>query len=161
MWILLFYLLGSWHAFYVSICYILKDDAQHMEVRHRIFRNDFELGMQQYKQVDQWIFSESSERMRKEVREYISSNFQIQFEGTSVELTLVDCYAEGEGVTETITVILRSEDVFRYPGNLKVKSSVLFAIYEDQVNMVHVIDKDRKRKSKNLDIDRPEHVFVF
>ncbi len=161
MWTLLFYLLGSWHAFYVSICYISKDDAQHMEVRHRIFRNDFELGMQQFNHVNQWIFSDSSEQIKMDVKEYIDANFQVFNEGASVNLSLVDCYAEGEGVTETITVILRSENAFEQSGSIKVKSSVLLAIYEDQVNMVHVIDKDRKRKSKNLDVDRQEHVFVF
>lgn len=160
MWILLFYLLGSWHAFYVSICYISKDDAQHIEVRHRIFRNDFELGMQQYKQAGYWIFNDSS-HIRKDVSEYMDSHFHVLFEGASVDLKLKDCYAEGEGVTETITIILRSEQAFMQSGNIKVKSTVLLNVYEDQVNMVHVIDKNRKRKSKNLDIDRQEHEFVF
>ncbi len=161
MWTLLFYLLGSWHAFYVSICYISKDDAQHMEVRHRIFRNDFELGLQQYKKVDQWIFSDTSQSKKRDVSQYMDANFQVLYEGKSVSLPLLDCYAEGEGVTETITIILRSEQAFIESGQIKVKSSVLLDIYEDQVNMVHVIDKDRKRKSKNLDIDRQEYDFAF
>lgn len=136
--------LSSFHDFYISICYIKSVDGE-LQINYRVFKDDAQIALGNPTLVNEDFCSN--------IADYIVSHFGITEDSHPLHLVLKDCTYEGSGKFETVSCLFVAEDHQVDAGELKINSSVLLDVYDDQVNMIHVQMGDTK-KSMNLDRDR-------
>lgn len=125
------------HEFYVSICYI-RNLEQGLEVHYRIFKDDLDAAV-----------GSTHEDYCRVVSEYVLDHFSLHLDGMEVQLGSPTCKKEGDGQLTTYTCILKANPITN-PSILRVRSTVLLDVLDDQVNMIHYIDP-QGRRSVNLD----------
>ncbi len=138
------------HEFYVSICYI-KFNNDHIEVRHRIFHDDFQEALQDFTGDPSYqLTSPWSGKDSLLIDRYLSAFSQLKLNGQMVPTTLAGITIEGEGPTKTVGCILYGKLPASDCEELEFQNKILMNQFDDQINMVHVI-KGPVRKSRNLD----------
>lgn len=138
------------HAFHVSVCEIEFDDKKkQLEITHRIFLDDLEVGLAQWskekvdvtnpsdsKQLDQWIGKYLSERTSYVLN---GKKAEAEYLGSEKEDGVMYCY-------QVISEVKKLQ-------TLKVTNTVLMETYDDQSNIVHVEKFD---ESKSLKLSNSE-----
>ncbi len=129
------------HAFYVSICYLRQKEGN-IELDYRMFKDDLELALKR--------LPDSADDYCAKIFRYLSSRVRIVLNGQRLDLSPGVCRSEGEGYLESVSATMHVPLKGPTNGKLEIETSVLTEIYDDQINMVHVLWHNLKR-SRNLD----------
>ena len=139
--------LSSFHPFHVSVCDMEYDtDSRALQITYHIFLDDLEDALKKKYDSRLDIINPRDEQQRDLwVESYLMEHFRVEVNGKpqegnylghELEEGAMFCYIEIEGVKR-----LKS---------LKVSSTILTEIFDDQVNLVHV-KVDGRIKSLKLD----------
>jgi len=148
---------GGPHPFHVSVTEIEHNITDKtLEISCKIFTDDFETILaKNYKTKVDLINPSKKAAMDTWVKKYILSHLSIKANGKPVVLTYLGFENEGEaayGYIEVSNITSLSK--------LEITNSILFDKFDDQMNIMHVIVKG-KRKSTKLNYPEKEAVFNY
>lgn len=126
------------HPFHVSVTEIqYQEKEESLQITHRIFLDDLELGLRNYGYEDADLYGLEDEGLFEEyLTNYLGSNFKLKINGKLLKMKYVGkeieedaiwCYMEVNGVKKV--------------DDVEVGHTLLLEIYEDQSNLVHVYNK--------------------
>lgn len=139
---LLFHLM---HPFHVSVTEIsFNDNNKHLEINIRIFTDDLEDVLEQYGNADPDLFNSFKEPMVQALlKSYLESNFVIKENDKKLDLDFVGAEEDGD----VIWCYMESKRV-RNPESIWVRNSLLLDLFDDQINLVHLIIGKNTRSTK-------------
>jgi hypothetical protein len=145
------------HPFHVSVIEINHNVSEKsLEISCKIFTDDFEKVLaQNYKTKVDLINPPSKPAMDTLVKKYILSHLVIKANGQPVSMNYVGFENDKEaayGYVEVINVPAVSR--------LDVTNSIMYDLFDDQVNIMHIIVKGG-RKSTKLNYPDKEASFTF
>lgn len=125
----------SVHAFHVSVCEIVFDEEERqLEITHRIFLDDLELGLNQWSDQRVDVLNPSDPKALDElIGKYLSEKTSYQLNGKNMVSKYLGSERE-EAVMYCYQVIT---DVKKMKA-LNVTNEVLMDLYDDQSNIIHV-----------------------
>lgn len=138
------------HAFHVSVCEIEFDEGKRqLEITHRIFLDDLELGLTNWSGEKIDILNPSDpKRLDQLIGKYLSEKtsytlnkktFQANYLGSEKEDGVMFCY-------QVISDVKKLK-------SLKVSNTLLMETFDDQSNVIHV---DRLGETKSLKFNEGE-----
>ncbi len=133
------------HAFHVSVCEIAFDEKQkQLEITHRIFLDDLEIALTDWsKEKVDVLNPHDPKKLDRMIGKYLVERTSYQLNGKPVSATYLGSEKE-ESVMYCYQVITNVKKV----KSLKVTNKTLMETYEDQSNIVHVINGDRMKSLK-------------
>lgn len=145
------------HAFHVSVCEIEFDqDKRQLEITHRIFLDDLEVGLSKWSNEKIDIFNPADParlddligRYLTEKNTYTANGKVVtaKYLGSEREDAVMYCY-------QVITDIKRLK-------TMKVSNATLMELYDDQTNVIH-IEHSEEIKSMKLSKDESVDEVVF
>lgn len=145
------------HPYYVTVTEIEHNaKAQTLEVSCKIFTDDFENTLKQAtgEKID-LLNPARAEEMREYVNRYISKHLKLEADGKPVALEFLGYERDEEGIIS----YLEGRGVSSLK-KLKVVNDLLYDFHPEQIGLIHVTVRD-KRKSFKLDNPDRETVFEF
>ena len=132
-----------------------KQDSK-LEVICTIFTDDFEAALaKQYNARTDLSKAEMHNAMDPLVKSYIAANLHIKTDGAQVNLN----YLGFEINREAVDVYLESDKIIS-PKKIDVDASMLYNLFDDEINIVHIIVNGvRKSEKVNYPEKRIEQVF--
>jgi hypothetical protein len=164
-WLLLFWLAPGVsqepakdvHPFHVSTTEIQHNASEKtLEISCRIFTDDFESALSKvYKTKTDFSAPAMKTAMDDLVKKYIPGHLQISVDGKPVSLKVLGWEKESEAVF----VYLEADNI---PSVKKVEvvNSILFDLFDDQMNLVHFF-VNGNRKSIKLTYPEKKAMFAF
>lgn len=151
----LFY--SRYHPLHVSTTDIsFNAQDKQLEVVCTIFTDDFESALAARNQGKADLSAPAMHAaMDQRVRKYMEANVALNVSGKAVALS----YVGFEKASESVNVYLESKPVLA-PKKLEARISILYDLYDDQMNIVHMT-VGGKRKSTKLDYPDKVAVQVF
>lgn len=158
IWSVFFSAVLYWHPFHVSVTDIEHDaELKSIQVSHRIFLDDLEVGLKKYHKIDKLDTYEPErlERLDSLISLYLKKKVLFVINGKSMAFNYLGselegdarwCYYEIEGVAEV--------------NEAEVTNMALMETFDDQQNIVHFKSKG-KLKSYKLDKDTKFIKFKF
>lgn len=145
------------HPFHVSVVEINHNAAdKSLEISCKIFTDDFEKVLaQNYKTKVDLIKPVNKAAMDTLVKKYIFSHLSIRANGKPVSLSYVGFENESEAVYGYVEV-----DNVPSLSKIDITNSLMFDLFDDQVNIVHVI-VNGNRKSNKLNYPEKELTVTF
>ncbi|WP_448702355.1 DUF6702 family protein [Mucilaginibacter sp. AW1-3] len=139
------------HPLHVSTVDInLNPKSQKLEVICSIFTDDFESALaKQYGGKTDLSLPTMHTAMEEPVKKYIAAHLQIKTNGRLAPMT----YLGFEKVKEIVNVYYESSDNISALKNIDVDVSLLYNLYNDQSNIVHITVNGKRQSTK---IDYPE-----
>ncbi|MCF3111637.1 hypothetical protein LL912_22815 [Niabella sp. CC-SYL272] len=146
----------AWHPFHVSASEIeYNRKTQRLEISTKIFTDDFESVLTRiYKTpVD---FSNKSRKLALDtlVTKYITTHLSIRSNGQLQRLKLFGWEVDHEAVY----LYTMAEAVSFNPGDITVENTILYELFQDQMNIVHFIVNGTRKSSK---LAYPERKLQF
>ena len=137
------------HPFHVSVCEIeYNDNTQKFEISIRIFTDDFENALKSlYPAGIDLNRDYNKENVRNLIEAYLEKHFSIWINGEQVDLK----YLGSEPVEDATWNYLESAEI-PWNASMALKNEVLFDVFGDQMNLVHV-SKGGGKKSFRFDRD--------
>lgn len=148
---------NGFHPFHVSTTEINHNAAEKtLEISCRIFTDDFESALtKQYNTRADFSSTALKNNMDSLAKKYINLHLQLKVEGKPVIMS----YLGHEKENEAVYVYLEVAQVAK-AGKVEVVNSILHNLYDDQINILHVI-VGGNRKSSKLDYPNTQAVFSF
>jgi hypothetical protein len=145
------------HPFHVSTTEINHNVAEKtLEISCRIFTDDFESALvKQYNTKADFSSTTLKSNMDSLAKKYVLLNLRLKAEGKPVTLN----YLGFEKESEAVYVYLQADNVAT-AGKIDAVNSILHNLYDDQINIMHVI-VGGNRKSSKLDYPNTQAAFVF
>lgn len=145
------------HPFHVSVCDInFNAETSAVEITHKIFLDDLENALRNEagRSVD-LVKNIGTDEFEALLVKYLQSNFSCAVDGKKTTLT----YVGSEIQADALWVYQEAVNVDTFT-RVEVKNTILFELFDDQTNLVHV-KKNKKTKSFRLydDIKRGEVEF--
>lgn len=144
---LFFLLLSSFlHELHLSMSTISYNDAENrVEVQQRMFYDDLEKTLRQQLNNEKFdiLNPQSKVNLDSVLIEYMNANIEFQINSESLELELL----EYEFTDDAIVIYCYSNDV-SYPEKVRLHSSLLFELFEDQTNVVSIKVGNKKKSGK-------------
>ena len=122
------------HPFHVSICdmeYQTKEKT--LEISSRIFMDDLELALGKLTHVDNYFDNRDKSLINKDLSEFLEDNIKVWVDGNETELQFLGYEIENDVVWS----YLEATKV-RQLNSITVEYTVLFDVFDDQFNLVHV-----------------------
>ena len=149
---------GLLHPFYVSVTEINHNvQDKTLEISLRVFTDDFENTLKMYApglKID-LINPPKMADMDSLINKYVTKKMQIVVNGQPKMLR----YIGFERVKESVWCYFEINNVETLK-TLKIHNPVLYEYKKEQINMIHVVDGD-KRQSRKLDNPVADWVFSF
>lgn len=158
-WLLsLFLLAANVHPYHVSATEMEYDaKAKRIEISTKIFTDDFERALTKaYRQKINLCDKELRPQMTDLIRTYINEHLIIKAGNKSLPLQLYGWEIDHEAV---IVYSIAPADSFN-PHRIELQKTVLFDIFDDQMNIIHFIYEGR-RKSVKLAYPEAKVVLSF
>lgn len=129
------------HPYHVSVCEIVySDEAEAVQITHRIFLDDLEKGVQQHVGNEKLVLLEDSLETHQGIENYLKEAFSIVVNGQNTQYT----YLGGEVEDDLMWCYLEVVQVSDLKS-VSIKNSLLTETYDDQNNLVHFkIGGDKK-----------------
>jgi hypothetical protein len=145
------------HPFHVSTTEINHNAAEKtLEISCRIFTDDFESALvKQYNTKADFSNTSLKNSMDSLAKKYILLHLQLKAEGKPVTMT----YLGFEKENEAVYVYLQADKVATVT-KIEATNSILHNLYDDQINIMHVI-VGGNRKSSKIDYPNTQAVFTF
>lgn len=147
---------SGWHKYYVSVTEVnYAEKEQSLQITTRVFYDDLEKVLQERYDESVKVESSSDKKVDFYIEKYFKKKLEIvvngkvlelQFLGRELEDDLVYCYLEVKDVSKI--------------NSISVKNKLLFDVFEEQQNIVHVNIKPHK-KSFLLVKERDQGVLKF
>lgn len=142
------------HVSTTNIEYNGKDNK--LEVICTIFTDDFEAALaKQYRTKTDLNKAEMHKAMDALVKSYLSSNLQVKTGGAAAKLNYL-----GFDINRESTDIYLESDKIAMPKKVEADVSLLHNLFDDQINIVHMI-VGGVRKSEKLDYPDKKVVQTF
>ncbi len=153
--LLILFFVYETHPFHVSICEMSYNGKTGcFEISYRIFTDDFEVALAGIsKDKMDLLIDFESEKSKLLINDYLNQHFEIWIEGQKIALN----YLGSEHVDDAIWNYLESEKI-EFSSPIKIVNDVLFEIFSDQMNLIH-LNKEDKKRSFRFDRDNPEVEF--
>jgi hypothetical protein len=147
----------QFHPFHVSTTEINYNAAEKtLEISCRIFTDDFESALnKQYNTKADFASAALKTNMDSLAKKYVQSHLQLKAEGKPVVMSYLGFEKENEAVYVYLQV-----DKVASAQKLEAVNSILHNLYDDQINIMHVI-VGGNRKSSKLDYPATQAVFSF
>ena len=145
------------HPFHVSVVEINHNAAdKSLEISCKIFTDDFEKVLaQNYKTKVDLIKPANKAAMDTLVKKYIFSHLSLRANGRPVSLSYVGFENESEAVYGYVEV-----DNIPSLSKIDITNSLMYDLFDDQVNIVHVI-VNGNRKSNKLNYPEKELTVTY
>jgi hypothetical protein len=145
------------HPLHVSVTEINHNETDKtLELSCKLFTDDFERILTQlYKTKVDLINPPDRPAMEKLVNDFILTHFSVKTDGKPVKLN----YLGYEKDNDAIYSYFQADDI-KTVKKLEVTSSVMYDLFTDQINLLHVT-VGGKRKSYKLDYPQKEAQFNF
>lgn len=143
------------HKFYVSVTEIEHNEKEkRLQIISRVFTDDLENVLKQRYDPELRLGKKvETEGADKHISNYLKSKLQIEIDGATVEVNFL-----GKEYENDMTIFyIESQQISDFK-KIKIKNSLLMDLFEEQRNLIHVIQKGRT-KSLIL-IDGKEEDFV-
>lgn len=146
------------HPIHVSVTEIEHNPKERsLQVTIRLFLDDFEEALTENYSLSTFDIVEprDPEQKKKVIREYIMENFKVrvnkktlnaEYLGSEIEDEVIYCYVELKPC-KSISII-------------EIENTLLFDLYEDQSNLVHITYED-EIKSQKFDFRKPNGKLEF
>ncbi|OEK02656.1 hypothetical protein BFP97_14490 [Roseivirga sp. 4D4] len=147
-----------WHPFHVSVTDIEHDaEAKSIQVSHRIFLDDLEVGLKKYHDIEKLdtYEPESQEKLDSLIGSYLKKKVLFVINGESKDFNYLGSELEGDA-RWCYYEIENVEQV----DEAEVTNIALMEVFDDQQNIVHFKSKG-KLKSYKLDKDTKFIQFKF
>lgn len=140
----------SLHAFHVSVCEIEFDqDKKQLEITHRIFLDDLEMGLINWSGEKIDILNPSDpKRLDNLIGQYLSEKTSYTLNGKTVRVNYLGSEKE-DAVMYCYQVVSEVKKL----KSIKISNTVLMETYGDQSNVVHV---ERLSETKSLKLSKGE-----
>lgn len=159
--LLVFLLLTSfsgrvWHPFHVSASEIeYNGKTKRLEISTRIFTDDFESALTRlYKTRASFSNKALKPQMNELVTRYITTHLSIRSNGQVQRLKFFGWEIDHEAVYVYTTADAASFN----PRDITVENTMLYELFEDQMNIVHFIVNGKRKSSK---LTYPERKLQF
>jgi hypothetical protein len=147
----------SMHDFYVSMSELeYNEESQKFELSCRIFKDDLELAINHTHSPHGVIVDDQMNRHL--VQTYLKDKIDFKVDQVEQGLDFIFFALDGSAPTETVFLIFHTKNNFGAFKHLSFSNSILFEIYDDQINMIR-IKIDGQRKSKNL--EQGDDIFEY
>lgn len=146
------------HDFHVSVIDLEHDtEAQRLEISQRIFIDDMEQALIQYDTEHQYniVATEDFTELNPLIEKYLLERFSIYVNDKKEELNYLGSKVEGDVLMCFIEV-----PKVKKMKSLRVQNMVLFEMFSDQINLVH-ITSESGRKSLKLSVRQPSERLDF
>ncbi len=153
--IALFY--ATVHPFHISINDIeFDEEAKSVEIAQKIFTDDFEVALNAYtsEKID-LVNEDQKETNDALIKKYILENIQIEINGKPADFQFLGSQREDDAIW-CFMEIPKTKKL----KSIKVRNTLLFEMFEDQMNLVHVKKSD-EIKSMRLIKDKSEDAFNY
>ena len=149
--------MARYHPFHVSVVEVNHNQAeQTLEISCKIFTDDFEKALaQHYKTRVDLINPPDKAAMDSLVKKYLISRLAISTGGKTLKLSYIGFERENEAVYGYVQA-----DHVEAVKTIIITTNLLYDLFTDQVNLVHVI-VGGKRKSTKLDYPETAAKFEF
>ena len=147
-------LVSALHPFYVSVTEIEYSSAsKEMGISCKIFTDDFEEGLKLFTKSKVDLKNGNAGQNKKIIAEYINTHLRISFNNKTVNYQLLGfendheatwCYFSAQGISS--------------PGQVELRSDILYDFKKEQINIIHFI-ADGRRNSNRLSY--PEEKWTF
>lgn len=154
----LYFLGNSMHPYHVSATE-LEYEPQHkrLEISTKIFTDDFEhILSKTYKQKVDLTREDWKPQMTKLITHYIVTHLSIKNNNRQLSLKLFEWEIDHEAVYVYLTADAPTFD----PAQIIVEKSVLYDLFDDQVNIIHFI-YNKKRISTKLAYPEKKAIISF
>ncbi|WP_300598509.1 DUF6702 family protein [Niabella sp.] len=161
LWLLVFFLLigfspAAWHPFHVSATEMeYNGKTQKLEISTKIFTDDLEAVLTRtYKTPVDF-----SNKLRKQaldtlVTKYITTHLSIRSNGQLQRLKFFGWEVDHEAVY----IYTTAETTSFNPRNIAIENTILYELFQDQMNIVHFIVNGTRKSSK---LAYPERKLQF
>ncbi len=147
----------EFHPIHVSVTEINHNFSEKtFEISCKLFTDDFEKVLtQNYNTKVDLINPPDRPAVEKLVSDYIARHLQLKNDGKPVAFSFIGYEKDNDAIFSYFQV----DDVVSVK-KLEITNNILFELFTDQFNLMHVI-VDGKRKSKKLDYPTKLAVFNF
>jgi hypothetical protein len=145
------------HPFHVSTTEINHNATEKtLEITCRIFTDDFESALaKQYNTKADFSNAALKKNMDSLAKKYILLHLQLKAEGKAVMMSYLGFEKENEA-----TYVYFQADNVPTAKKIEAVNSILHNVYDDQINIMHVI-VGGNRKSSKLDYPTTQAAFTF
>ena len=137
--------LGFLHPFHVSVTEMdYNKRNRHLEISIRIFTDDLENILERYANTDFDLYVSLDDTVTQKVlKSYLEANFSLKQNGKPIPLD----YVGSEADADVIWCYLESPPL-KSPETVNVRNTLLLDLFDDQINLVHLVigHKTRSRK---------------
>ena len=146
------------HPFHVSVIEINRNVADKtLEISCKIFTDDFEKVLtKDYKTKVDLINPPNKAAMDSLIKKYLFSHLSIQVNGKPVLLSYVGFENQSEAAYGYIEVNNISS-----VNKLEVATNIMYDMFDDQVNIMHLTTDGANRKSNKLNYPETNLIFNF
>jgi len=136
----------AWHPFHVSASEIeYNSKTQRLEISTKIFTDDFESVLSRvYKTTVDFSNKAAKNRLNDLVTRYITTHLSIRSNGRLQALTFFGWEVDHEAVY----VYTTADAVSFSTRHITVENTILYELFEDQMNIVHFIVNGTRKSSK-------------
>ncbi|PIB37559.1 hypothetical protein BFP72_13580 [Reichenbachiella sp. 5M10] len=146
------------HDFHVSVTKLEHDtNSQSLEISQRIFIDDLEQALTRFDTAQSYNFAtvEDFTTVNPLIERYMMDHFQIWVNEKEVALDYLGSKVDGD-----VLVCFIEVPKVKKLKSLSVKNTVLFELFSDQINLVHVKTPDGN-KSLKLDTKSPKDQLIY
>lgn len=123
------------HPFHVSVCDVnYNQEAQAVEITHKIFLDDLEnaLNRKSESKVD-ILNSAANNQLNDRLIAYLENHFSLNIDGKKINLDFVGSEIQADAIW-----IYQESPSIKTFSEISVKNTVLFEMFDDQTNLVHI-----------------------
>lgn len=141
-WVLSLHLM---HPFHVSVTEVsFNEDNKHLEISIRIFSDDLESVFRKRGKMDfNLVNSLEDTTVLAELESYLKSHFTIKEDAITIPLDFLGAEAD----RDVIWCFLESGPVTA-PETIWSRNALLLDLFDDQINLVHLIIRNTTRSTK-------------
>lgn len=147
---------SGFHPYHVSATEMEYDASmKRVEISTKIFTDDFEAILAKlYKQKVDLTSKAMKPQMTNLIQKYITTHLSIKNNNQNLPIQIFDWEIDHEAVFIYLTA---SAPQFS-PANISIQKTVLYDLFDDQVNIIHFIFNGKRKSTKLV---YPEKLAVF
>ena len=149
---------GMMHPFHGSVIEINQNiNEKTLEISCKIYTDDFEkILVKNYNKKADLINPPNKPAMDSLIKKYIFSHIAIQVNGKQVALS----YIGFENESEAVYVYVQADNVAPL-NKLEIATNLMYDLFDDQVNIIHLTIDGANRKSNKLNFPATSTEFIF
>jgi hypothetical protein len=145
------------HKYYVSTSlYNFNNESNSLQITLKVFKDDFATLFIKNEGIDlDNITDLNSLEIKSKISKYLLSNVSVYLDNNKKEIKYLGCDQNID-----LIIFYLEIDNFSTFKQIKLKNTVLFELFENQLNIIHV-KKEKEKRSFILRKDSPVTLFEF